>query len=261
MVLGASFVAQGQNFEFGYGIGLNFTTLDVVDSTAGVRDSVYGNTFSIEAASSPGYSFMAYGMYHITENWAVRVTAGGDWTSGTISLGREGIGGNLRRDEEQFFEGWFHLAPGIVYSFDIIPTLMSVSAGMDVSFGLAATHLINELPLADSISVRRDYYHLTSVNTVQSGFNIYVRPHVQFNLIRRSGRKWTVNVQYDQALLPYYTGRSTNLTFFDPNTLESVLDSGYSVESSSSRWTVTLGAELPWGQQHRKRPRRPGWNF
>ncbi|HAA16290.1 MAG TPA: hypothetical protein DCE41_33140 [Cytophagales bacterium] len=250
---------QAQVFEFGYGIGLNWSQMRVVDSTAGVRDSVFGNTFEIAQAQTPGYTFMAYGIYHLEKNFDARITVGADWIAGQVNIGREGIGGNLTRSEEQYFEGWFHFAPGIQYTYELIPDLLSVSAGVDVSFGIAAINLLTELPTSDTTTVQRDYYTLTSYRTFQNGFNIFVRPHAQLNLIRKSGRKWTVNVQYDQGIFPYFEGGSTSLNFIDPFTLESVLDSGYSAQGRASRLTVTLGAELPWGTPTKKKPRY--WRF
>ncbi|MEL6534263.1 MAG: hypothetical protein AAFQ98_02565 [Bacteroidota bacterium] len=255
----ATSTAQAQVFEFGYGIGLNWSLMRVVDSTAGVADSVYGNTFEIAAAQTPGYTFMAYGIYHLENGFDARLTVGADWIAGQINLGREGIGGNLTRSEEQYFEGWFHIAPGLQYTYEILPDLLSVSAGVDVSLGLAAINLLTELPSSDTTTVQRDYYTLTSYRTFQNGFNIFIRPHAQLNLIRKSGRKWTVNFQYEQGILPYFEGGSTSLNFIDPFTLEPVLNSGYSASGRASRYTITLGAELPWGTPGKKKPRY--WRF
>ena len=254
---------RAQNFEFGYGIGLNWATLNVVDSTAGVPDPVRNYTYEIKSVGAPGYTFMAYGLYHLNENWDIRLTTGADWLNGKISVGRPDLFDINTVEEELFFEGWFHFAPGLQYSYEILPGLFGVSAGVDMSFSLAAINIITDLPSSDTVSFNRDFYEYTGVHTTQNGFNVFVRPHVQFNFIRKSGRKWVVNFQYEQGILPYFESRSLDFNYID--TFEpgqpTILESGYFVSSRASRFTVTLGAELPWGTPNRKKPRYNWFNL
>ena len=246
--------AQGQDFEIGYGLGLNFSQLRVVDSTAGLVDTVNGTTFEVAPVQSAGWSFEFHTIWHATKHLDIRTSLGADWINGKISIGRKGVGGTTTRTEDQYFEGWFHFSAGPQFQYEIFPQLLGFSAGVDVVFGLAAINLVSELPKSDTITVTRDYYRLTSVNTFDNGLNIFVRPHAQFNFFRKSGRKWTISLQYDQGLFPYYNGRSSQLTFIDPFTREPIMESGYYVEGRGSRLTLMLGAEIPLGRDYKPKP-------
>lgn len=247
-------VVSAQDFEIGFGMGLNFSQLNVVDSSAGQMDSLRGYKYEISPVQAPGYTLEVYGLYHLENNLDLRFTLGADWIAGKVQLGREGLGGNVSRTEDLYFEGWFKLAPGIAYNVDIVPDLISVSAGLDVIFGLSAINIFNELPSTDTVVLDRDFYRGTSYNTFQNAFNIFVKPHAQINVHTNTGRKFYLRVQYEQGILPFFSARTNGLNFIDPISLEPVLSSGYLVEGRASRYAVLLGFELPWAQRGKRRP-------